>query len=75
MPVGRIRLPLKITRLEESFSIVDAAGVVVSYVYFGVADQTQRFAAERMSRDEAEGIAKQIARALTDNQETANDRD
>lgn len=69
-----MRLPLKITRHEESFGITDAAGVSVAFVYFGVADETQRFAAKRMTRDEAEDVAKQIARALMDNQEGAGAR-
>lgn len=60
-------LPLKITRHEESFGITDAAGISIAFVYFGTADETQRFAARRMTRAEAEDVAKQIARALTDN--------
>ena len=67
--VDRMRLPLKITRHEESYSIRDAAGTSICYIYFGVSDETQRFAAKRMTRAEAEDVARQIARALTDNQE------
>lgn len=66
-----MRLPLKITRHEESFGITDAAGTSICYIYFGVSDETQRFVAKRMTRDEAEGVARQIARALTDNAEGA----
>ena len=64
-----MRLPLKITRHDESFGITDASGISIAYVYFGTADETQRFAAKRMRLDEAESVARQIARALTDNQE------
>lgn len=65
--VDAMKLPLKITRHEESFGITDNAGMSICYIYFGVSDETQRFAARRMTRAEAEDIAKQIARALTDN--------
>lgn len=58
--------PLRITAHAESFGISDAAGTIIAYVYFGVGDATQRQAAKRMTRDEAESVAKQIARALTD---------
>jgi len=67
--VYAMKLPLKITRHEESFGITDNAGMSICYIYFGVSDETQRFAARRMTRAEAEDVAKQIARALTDNQE------
>lgn len=62
-----MKLPLKIAAHAESFGITDAAGTIIAYVYFGVGDETQRQAAKRMTRDEAESVAKTIARALTDN--------
>jgi hypothetical protein len=68
--VFAMKLPLKITRHEESFAIRDAAGTSICYIYFGVSDETQRFAAQRMTRAEAKDIAKQIARALMDGAET-----
>lgn len=62
-------LPLRITAHAESFGITDAAGLHVAYVYFGAGDKAQRQAANRMTREEAESVAKIIARALTDHQE------
>ena len=64
-----MKLPLKITRHEESIGIDDAEGTSICYLYFGVADEIQRRVTQRMTREEAEDIAKQIARALTDNAE------
>ena len=61
------RLPLRVKRAGESYQIVDAAGRSI-YIYFED-DETRRSAMQRWTSAEAETLAKQIARALTDNQE------
>lgn len=61
-----MKLPLKIRRGTESFGIDDAAGTLICYVYFDKGKPSERAIRRRMSEEEAEAIAKQIARALTD---------
>ena len=65
-----ITLPLKLRRSEESFSVEDAAGRIVSYVYFE--DEESRRPEEKwFTEAEAREIAQLIARLLTDVEETA----
>lgn len=61
-----MKLPLKITRNDESFGIRDAAGTSIAYVYFDEEPGTRRDVRKRLSLEEAEAIAKHIARSLTD---------
>lgn len=61
-----MKLPLKITRYEESFGITDAVGTSICYVYFDEDPGTRRNVRKRLSMEDAEAIAKQIARSLTD---------
>lgn len=56
--------PLRILRLVESFSIIDGAGVSLAYVYF-TEDPGRASAAGRLMPEDAENVAKIIARALT----------
>lgn len=68
-----MKLPLRIHRAGESFGIHDASGLTICYVYFDKGNAGERAIRNRMSEEEAEPIAKQIARLLTD-AETQKDR-
>lgn len=61
-----MRLPLRIIRHETSFSIRDASDMAICYVYFDKGNPGERAIRKLMSEEEAEPIAKQIARALTE---------
>jgi hypothetical protein len=61
-----MKLPLKITRYEESFIVRDAHEVSIFTVYFDEGDPVRRGVRKRLDKVEAEAIAKQIARLLTD---------
>lgn len=63
-----MKLPLKIHRYDASFGIKDAAGTTICYVYFDEGNPGERAIRNLMSEEEAEPIAKQIARLLTDAQ-------
>lgn len=65
---ARMKLPLRLYQYEESFGIQDAEGYSVCYLYFDD-DPKRRIVTKRMTKAEAESVAKQIARALTDNAE------
>ncbi len=60
-----ISLPLKISRAAESFSIKDAAGRSVCYLYFED-EESRRRQTRRFTEAEAREIAQMIARLLTD---------
>lgn len=57
------RPPCRVEAREECFTVVDAAGRPVAYVYF--ADGTRQEATGRWSREAAERIAERIARGFT----------
>jgi hypothetical protein len=57
-------LPLKIKRHANSLAIVDAAERAVAHVYFEQ-ETTRRGIAKLLSPDEAEEVAKLIARTVT----------
>jgi hypothetical protein len=63
--VTPLRFPLRVKRVGESFQIIDAAGRSI-LMYFED-DETRRSIMNRWTSAEAEALAKQIARALTDN--------
>lgn len=65
-----MKLPLRLYQYDESFGIRDAEGYSVCYLYFDD-DPKRRIVTKRMTKAEAESVAKQIARALTDNAEKA----
>lgn len=65
-----VKLPLRLYQYQESFGIQDAEGYSVCYLYFDD-DPKRRIVTKRMTKAEAESVAKQIARALTDNAEKA----
>ncbi|MGW9332752.1 hypothetical protein [Bosea sp. NPDC055594] len=65
-----MKLPLRLYQYQESFGIQDAEGYSVCYLYFDD-DPKRRIVTKRMTKAEAEIVAKQIARALTDNAEKA----
>lgn len=60
-----LRLPLRIVPHAESFGIVDALGVNVSWVYFATTPERQQ-QTRRVSKEEALRIAQITARAVTD---------
>jgi len=61
-----MKLPLRIHRYAASFGITDATGLAICYVYFDKGNPGERAIRNLMSEEEAEPIAKQIARLLTD---------
>jgi hypothetical protein len=60
-----IKLPLKIRRSDDSFSVEDATGRSVSFIHFDD-EPSRRAQTRRFSQDEAREIAQMIARLLTD---------
>lgn len=65
-----MKLPLRMHRYDASFGIKDAAGTTICYVYFDKGNPGERAIRGLMSEEEAEPIAKQIARLLTDAETT-----
>lgn len=61
-----MKLPLRIHRYQASFGITDANDITICYVYFDKGNPGERAIRNLMSEEEAEPIAKQIARLLTD---------
>ena len=62
-----LRLPLRIKRNESCYRVMDASERVLAYVYFEDDDgRRSASAAHKWAPSEAEAIAKQIARGLTD---------
>lgn len=61
-----MKLPLRIHRYDASFVIKDANDTTIAYVYFDKGKPGERAIRNLMSEEEAETIAKQIARLLTD---------
>lgn len=61
-----MKLPLRITKFNESFGIRDAADIPICYVYFDRGNEVERAIRKRMSEEEAEALAKRIALMLTD---------
>lgn len=61
-----MKLPLRIVRYKASFGIRDANDLTICYVYFDKGNPGERAIRNLMSEEEAEPIAKQIARLLTD---------
>lgn len=64
-----MNLPLRIHRYDASFVIKDANDTAIAYVYFDKGKPGERAIRNLMSEEEAETIAKQIARLLTDAEE------
>jgi hypothetical protein len=59
-----MRLPLRIVRIEAGLKIIDADGLSIAYVY-AEAEESRRNVMKLLTPEQAEDIAKQIARALT----------
>lgn len=68
-----MKLPLRITRSGESVRIEDAGGRAI-YLYFED-EATRRGVMKRWTSDEAEALAKRIARLLTDEKAGATPKD
>lgn len=64
-----MRPPLRITRYAESFFIRDAHDTSICTVFFDKGNDSERAIRKRMSEEEAEALAKRIARMLTDEEE------
>jgi len=60
-----MKLPLRIQKFEESFSILDAAGTKVCYIHYDT-DPTRREMLHRLSEGDAKAMAQRIARLLTE---------
>ena len=63
-PFG-LSLPLPIVQLEESVKVMDTSDRVAAYIYVA-AERERRVQTNRLSPAEGVGVAKVIARALTD---------
>lgn len=61
-----MKTPLKIGRYGESFNIRDANDTSICTVFFDKGNDSERAIRKRMSEEEAEALAKRIARMLTD---------
>ena len=61
-----MKTPLKISRYAESFNIRDAHDISICTVFFDSGNDSERAIRKRMSPEEAEAVAKRIARLLTD---------
>lgn len=61
-----MRLPLRISKYAESFIIKDATDTAICAIYFDKGNDSERAIRKRMSEEEAEDLAKRIARFLTD---------
>jgi hypothetical protein len=61
-----MRLPLRITKYAESFIIRDAHDTSICSIFFDRGNDSERAIRKRMSEEEAEALAKRIARMLTD---------
>lgn len=68
-----ISLPLRIIRHEASFGIRDANNTALAYFYFDKGKPGERAIRNLMSEEEAEALAKRIARFLTDEAETTKE--
>lgn len=55
--------PIRLRQLAEAFAIEDGAGVVVAYLYFDD-DPNRRSLTKRLTKTEAEEVAKVLAAAL-----------
>lgn len=62
--LSRLKPPFTIREHGESFSVSDAAGVVVCYLYYDDTEVRQRIM-NRLSRDEAKRIAEMIVASLS----------
>jgi hypothetical protein len=62
-------LPLHIKKSGESFVVEDAHGKALAYVYFED-EPTRQAAANRLSSNDANTVARAIARALTERQQS-----
>lgn len=65
-----MKLPLKISRYEESYIVRDAHEISLFAIYFDDEPGVRRQVRKRLSMEEAEALAKRIARWLTDQEET-----
>ncbi|MCV9940890.1 hypothetical protein OIU35_31455 [Boseaceae bacterium BT-24-1] len=63
-----MKLPLKVRRVHESYQITDAVGRGI-FLYFEDDPFIRSAAKERWSPEEAEALAKRIARLLTDDEQ------
>lgn len=61
-----MNLPLKIYRYEESYIVQDASEISLFTIYFDDQPGVRRQVRKRLSKEEAEALAKRIARFLTD---------
>lgn len=61
-----MKLPLKIMRYEESYIVRDAHEISLFAIYFDDQPGVRRQVRKRLSKEEAEALAKRIARFLTD---------
>lgn len=64
-----MKLPLRISRYAESFIIKDAHDISICAIYFDSGNDSERSIRKRLSEEEAEDLAKRIARLLTDEEE------
>lgn len=64
-----MKLPLKISRYEESYIVRDAHDIALFTIYFDDQPGVRREVRKRLSKEEAEALAKRIARWLTDEHE------